>query len=171
MSEFVSIGYTKKPHGLKGEIKIEVEEAYLDDLLEMDVVVLVIKGKQTPFFLEDVRIGNSIIAKFEDVDTPEAALSIGSKEILAKASDLKIAKAAKEAEGFGYDDCVGFKIFDDGKEIGIIDELVEYPQQLIALVTYEGREVMIPLNEHFIQSLSEKKREIQMSLPEGLLDL
>ena len=80
------IVYTKKPHGLKGEIKLDVDDKYLDALLESEVLVLKIKGKDTPFFVEDIRIGNAIIAKFEDVSTPEEALSISSKEIFKVSS-------------------------------------------------------------------------------------
>ena len=171
MNQLISIGYTKKPHGLKGEIKLQVEDTYLDDLLEMDSLLLDIKGKHTPFFIEDLRIGNSIIAKFEDIDTPEAALSIGSKEILVKSDDLKIMNQLKLEAGFTYEDCLGFTIFDDNKEIGVIKELQEYPQQLMASLEYKGKETLIPLNDNFIKKIDQKKKHILMNLPEGLLEL
>ena len=75
MDKTISIGFTKKPHGLKGEIKLHIEEKYLEDMLNTDIVLLDIKGKKTPFFVEDVRVGNNIIAKFEDINTPEGATS------------------------------------------------------------------------------------------------
>ena len=39
MEKLISIGYTKKPHGLKGEIKLHIEDRYLEDLLEAGFVV------------------------------------------------------------------------------------------------------------------------------------
>ncbi len=171
MTDLVSVGYTKKPHGLKGEIKMEIEERYLDDLLETDVILLDLKGKPTPFFVQDMRVGNHIIAKLEGIDGPDTALTVASKEIFVRASDLKIANETKAAAGFTLEDCMGFKIYDNGKEIGEITEIAEYPQQLMAVVIIDDRETLIPLNDHFIVKIDEKRKLIMMELPEGLLEL
>ena len=172
MEKVVSIGYTKKPHALKGEIKLQVEERYIEDLLNAELLMIDIKGKKTPFFIEDVRIGNNIIAKFEDVNTPEAALSIAVKEIFLREEDI-LPDDEREIEIFTepYAHCLDFKIFNQGKEIGVVLELIEYPQQQMALIKYQNRDVLVPLNEHFIKKLDNKKKEIIMDLPDGILDL
>jgi 16S rRNA processing protein RimM len=45
------------------------------------------------------------------------------------------------------------------------------PQQEIAVVVYQNKEVLIPLNEKLIVSIDEDKKVILMDLPEGLLTL
>jgi 16S rRNA processing protein RimM len=172
LGKLVQIGFTKKPHGLKGELKLHIEDKYLEDLMEADVVVLQIKGKPTPFFVEDIRMGNAIIGKFEDVDTPEAALSIANKELSLREEDIIPDDLREiEVEGMRYDRCIGYTIFDGDNEIGQILEVLEYPQQEMAVIEYEGREVLIPLNTAFIVKQDDKAKKFMMDLPDGLLEL
>ena len=172
MDKIVPIGFTKKPHGLKGEMKLFVEEKYLEDLMNTDIVVLEIKGKKMPFFVEDVRVGNNIIAKFEDVDTPEDALSIANKEMFLREEDIIPDNAREfEVEVTPFEHCVGFTIFDGATEIGVIEEIVEYPQGEMAVLTYNNKDTIVPLNDVFVKKLDNEKRQIIMELPEGILDL
>jgi 16S rRNA processing protein RimM len=172
MDKTISIGFTKKPHGLKGEIKLHIEEKYLEDMLNTDIVLLDIKGKKTPFFVEDVRVGNNIIAKFEDINTPEGAISIASKEIFLRESDIiPDNEREMEVDVMPYEHCVGYTILNDGVEIGVINQIEEYPQQEMAILNYQNRDILIPLNKQFIIKLDNKKKVIEMELPDGLLEL
>jgi 16S rRNA processing protein RimM len=172
LNKLVQIGFTKKPHGLKGELKLHVEDKYLEDLMNADVVVLQIKGKPTPFFVEDIRIGNAIIGKFEDVDTPEVALSIANKELSLREEDIiPDDEREVEVEGMRYDRCIGYTIIDGENVIGQIIEVLEYPQQEMAVVEYDNREVLIPLNTAFIVKQNDKEKTFIMDLPDGILEL
>jgi 16S rRNA processing protein RimM len=172
IGKLIQIGFTKKPHGLKGELKLHIEDKYLEDLMNADVVVLQIKGKPTPFFVEDIRIGNAIIGKFEDIDTPEAALSIANKELSLREKDIIPDDEREiEVEGLQYDKCIGYMIFDGENAIGEILEILEFPQQEMAVIEYEKREVLIPLNAAFIVKQDDKAKKFIMDLPDGLLDL
>ncbi len=171
MDNIVSIGRTKKPHGLKGELKFFVEEHFVDDLMEAEILIIDVKGKKTPFFIEDVRVGNNIIVKLEEVDTPETATTLSAKEVFLREKDLKYAAQNKEDAQLPYADCIGFIIFDDTTEVGIVTNLIEYPQQYMAAVNYRNREILIPLNPAFIKKIDIKNKKILMELPEGLLEL
>jgi 16S rRNA processing protein RimM len=172
MENTISIGHTKKPHGLKGEIKLAIEERYIEDLMLTEIILLEIRGKKTPFFIEDVRVGNNIIAKFEDIDTPELALSISSKEIFLRATDL-LADDEREMimEKMPFEHCIGYTIYDGDKTIGVIEIIEEFPQQEMAILQYENREILVPLNEQFIVRVDDEGKAIYMNLPEGILDL
>ncbi len=174
-NNLISIGFTRKPHGLKGEIKLHIEERYLEDLMNTDVVMLQIKGKPTPFFVDDIRGGNAIIAKFEDINTPEQATFIQNKEILLREQDI-LTDDEREYEveidgGLKYLKCIGYTIFDGENAIGEILDILEYPQQEMAIVEYEGREILIPLNAAFVKKQDDEAKEILMELPDGILDL
>jgi 16S rRNA processing protein RimM len=173
MEDLVKIGFTRKPHGLKGEIKLQIDDKYLEDLLETDVVLLTIKGKPTPYFIEDIRVGNAILAKFEEIDTVEAAAEIGSKELSLRAKDILAdeERTFEPEEGMEYEDCVGYKIMDGETLVGEIEEVVEFPQQEMAILTREGKDVLIPLNVAFVIRRDDDLKTIFMELPKGLLDL
>ncbi|NJN33618.1 MAG: hypothetical protein HC817_04545 [Saprospiraceae bacterium] len=70
-----------------------------------------------------------------------------------------------------FEQCVGYTLFDYGKKIGIIEDVIEFPQQLMATVNIDNREVLVPLNEHFVKNCDDVQREIYLELPEGILDL
>ncbi len=172
MDKTFLIGSTKRPHGLKGELKLYVEEKYVEDLMNAEILMIDIKGRPTPFFIEDIRFGNNIIAKFEDVNTPEAAMSIANKEISLRESDLIPDDEREiEIETMPYEHCIGYTIVNEGETVGIIDNIVEYPQQEMAILNYKNKEVLVPLNQHFIKKVDDKNKVIEMGLPEGLLDL
>lgn len=173
MDTFINIGFTKKPHGLKGEIKLQIDDKYVEDLLETDVVILTIQGKEIPFFIEDIRIGNNIIGKFEEVDTLEDAQKISSKVLSLREKDIlpDELRTFDEEEGLQFEKCVGYMIVNGEEEVGIIDEVQEFPQQEMAILTYDGRDVLIPLHPAFIVKQDDELKKIFMNLPEGLLEL
>ena len=172
IENLIKVGYTQKPHGLNGELKFFIEEVYEDDFFAADVVFIEIKQKPVPHFMETVRGGNQIIVKLEDIKTREAAQMLSSKTVLMKATDLSESALSEPETEFLYDKCVGFEIIDQEKEaIGIIKEMLEMPQQEIAVIDYAGREVLIPLHPLLVKKLDVGAKKIFVELPDGLLDL
>jgi 16S rRNA processing protein RimM len=171
--EYISIGHTEKPHGLNGELKLKVQEVYWDDLEYLETLYLKIKGKPVPYFVDEIRIGNKMIIKFEDVDDRDAAQVISSTEVLAKITDLEREEgedAARSALQYGA--CLGFTVIDahDGA-IGVIQEVVAYPSQEMATVQHGGKEYMLPLHPHFVVRIDKEAKELHTNLPEGIFDL
>jgi 16S rRNA processing protein RimM len=69
-------------------------------------------------------------------------------------------------------DLKGFTAVDENEgELGEITDIHEYPQQLIAAVTYKNCEVLFPLNEEIIRGIDVVKSIVTVDLPEGLLDI
>lgn len=169
----VEIGKTKKPHGVKGELKVFVDDAYFEDLMQVKVVFIKVRGTFMPYFVESIRGGQFIILKLEDINTREDALEIGGKELALREADiLEDEERTLEVEGLEYDHLVGFEIIDaqEGR-VGKIEEIIEMPQQEMAMVRYKKKEMLIPLNDDFIIEVRENSQEVLMDLPEGLLDI
>ncbi|RMG78594.1 MAG: 16S rRNA processing protein RimM [Bacteroidetes bacterium] len=176
MEDLVSIGFTKKSHGFRGEIKMNVKDEFVEDFLNAEVVFIEISGRTAPFFIENVRYsGHTLLSKFEDIDSPEAALPLTSKPVFLRRSDLipeseKLLEVSENALSFAR--LQGFTLIDsDFGKVGPIKEVVEYPQQEMALVRFGEKELLIPLHKDLIVSIDESAKEIKMTLPEGLLDL
>ena len=171
----MSVGFTKKTYGVKGELKMKIEDKYLEDFLKSEVVFLKVGGKTVPFFLDGVRVGNALLAKFEDVDSPEDALPITSKEVFLREKDLikeEEREFVVETEDLEFQKYEGFEIESKAHGlIGKIEEILEYPQQEMALVKYNKKEILIPMNEQLIEEVLEAERKLIMNLPEGLLEL
>ncbi len=174
-NQYINIGYTKRTHGLKGEIKLVVEDRYLEDFLKNERIFVDVKGAKVPFFIEGVRGKGEMILKLEDVDSLDAAYGIQSREIFLREQDLVPLQDREldiEEETLEYEYITGFLLVDKtAGEIGRIDEVIEIPQQEMAMLKYKGREILIPLNERLVTSVDEKAKKVFMDLPEGLLDM
>lgn len=171
MDDFIQIGYTKKTHGVAGEIKVVVEEHYEDVFLEKDRVFLEIRGKKQPFFIESVRGAGDLIVKFEDIKTREDALLLQSKGVFLPVAEVPEDLEPEEPETT-YSGITDYLLVDETVgEIGRIEAVIDMPQQEMAVIHYQGREVLVPLNEQFIRSVDHKGKKVSADLPEGLLDL
>ena len=169
--DYVEIGYTQKPHGVKGEIKILIEEEYINEMRHLEILFLSVRGNILPYFIDEVRGTSSFIVKFEDVDNKEAAVKIRASPIFMKRADLKYWEEKVEVE-LVYSHCTGYQVIDvnDG-ELGKLSEVVEYPQQELGLMIINGKEILIPLNEHTIQNIDKVKKELTVEMPAGILDV
>ncbi len=171
MENKIEIGFTKKPHGLQGEIKVNIRDKYLEDFLNAHCLFLNIKGSIIPYFVESIRSTKHVLVKFEEVDTISQAEQIAGKSILIQAKDL-IPEEEKvlELDVLQYAFAESFMVIDvQVGKIGAILRVEEFPQQEMAFVEYNGQEVLIPLNDALIVSIDKTKKEIIMNLPEGLL--
>jgi len=173
MEKYISIGYTKKTKGVKGELKIEVEDIYWEDFQKSTVVFLLQKGKEMPFFIEKIIDEKELLLKLEDVDSKEAAHDLTSKEMWLRASDVSEKEEVLETQSdlqFGH--LVNYQIEDQTLgNVGIIKEVLEFPQQEMAIIFIEEKEILIPLNEELITKIDEANRVVAMDLPEGILEL
>lgn len=171
--QYTQIGRTKKPHGLNGELKLHIEEKYAEDFDQATVIFLEIGGNHTPFFVENLRGGLFDILKLEGVNSRSAAEPLAHKNMHLRDSDLlKEEERTYEPVGLEFEHLVGFQVHDETYgDIGAIKEIVEMPQQEMALVDYKGKEVMIPLNERLMVEVVDSQQVVKMDLPEGLLEL
>lgn len=172
-TQYVNIGFIKKTHGIGGELKLVVEERFLEDFLNNERVFLDVKGSKVPYFVTYVRGKGEMILKLEDVDSREAAYLLQSREVFLREQDVRPRSLdPEEEEALEYEHIEGFLLVDKtAGEVGIIDEVLDMPQQEMAFLKYKGRELLVPLNEQFIISIDEKAKKIFTDLPEGLLEM
>ena len=173
--QYVIIGRTRKAHSLTGELKISIEERYLEDFMKNERIFLEIKGAKVPYFIDNVRGGGEMIVKLEEVDNRDTAMLLQSRDVLLREQDILTEDAREfefeEEKGLEYGHLVGFTLVDETLgEIGPIDEVLEMPQQEMAFLKYKNREVLIPLNAQFIRAVDEPNMRVQVDLPDGLLD-
>jgi 16S rRNA processing protein RimM len=172
MDNYVEVGYTGKPHGINGQLKLVVEEAFERDVLQSNVLFIDMKGHPIPFFVEDLSVGNAWIVKFEDVDTRESAAGLSSKGIFLRREDLMPPEARDPDEEPNYLLYVGYFVVDtELGVIGNITDIYDLGMQTLAGVQYQGREVLVPMHPDLIREIHDDVRELVMELPKGILEL
>lgn len=163
------IGYITKTKGLKGELQLYFEfEGYQD--LDLDVIFLELNGKMVPFFVASYKLyeNSTGLFYFDDVDHVDKAQPLVKKKAYLPLSK----KPEREDDEFYYTDLKGFIAVDETLgELGEIIEVNEYPQQFVATVNYQNKEILFPLNEDFIVEIDDEENILTLDLPEGLLDI
>ncbi|NRA50347.1 MAG: hypothetical protein HRU12_14545 [Phaeodactylibacter sp.] len=108
-----------------------------------------------------------LVMKLEDIDSKEDARELIGLDILLPESAVEGQLTIEDfrlLEGFTV-------LVEEVGEIGPILAIESYPEQIMALVQYGEKEVLIPLNETFLQAIYPEEQRVEMQLPEGLLDL
>ncbi|MEO1434406.1 MAG: ribosome maturation factor RimM [Bacteroidota bacterium] len=172
LEDYIKIGRTGKAHGLHGELKISIEDEFLEDLDYLDVLFIARKSSQPlPFFLETLR-GPSI-AKFEEVDDRETAQQFQHLDLFARRSDFQRdldELPIKDHLEYGF--LINFSVSDvDLGNLGTIVDVEEFPQQEMLIISHEGKEYLVPATEAYFTQLDKTAKHLILHLPEGLLDL
>lgn len=171
---YITIGHTKKAHGISGEIKMHIEERYEEDFLKNERIFIDVKGTKVPYFVINVRGTNEFIVQLEEVNTRDTAQTLQSREICLREKDLIPEDEREmdvEEESLKYARLAGYMLSDQTLgDIGPIDEVLEMPQQEMAFLKYHNQEVLVPLNAQLIVEIDDKVKKVLMDLPEGLLE-
>ncbi|MEZ5027027.1 MAG: ribosome maturation factor RimM [Chitinophagales bacterium] len=163
--ELINIGKTGKTHGFKGHLKVYIDEFYMSDFQNIQAIFI----DNLPYFIKtkDINSDTQAIIFLEDIDTKEKAQKLQSKPIFVNEENL-----TEVLEDEPYNDIVGYEIVDTtlGK-IGKIEQIVEMPQQFLAQLKKDKKEILIPLNDDFIIDIDDEKQEVEMQLPDGFLEI
>lgn len=170
---FTTIGKTLKPYGLDGGLKVAIQEAYLEDFLQAAFLFIEQKGQPVPFFLEEID-SDQWIVYLEDIENKDHAEALSKKPISIPSVDLipKEERLFIPPSKLKYEKYKGFTLVEQkmGK-LEVIQDIIAYPQQEMALVSYKNSDILIPLNPSFIQSIDEENQIITVTLPEGIIDI
>ncbi|WP_437920694.1 ribosome maturation factor RimM [Sphingobacterium sp. LRF_L2] len=169
LSDTFYIGYVTKTRGLKGELQLFFEfEDYMD--LDFDVLFLEVNKKLVPYFVDSIKLQKNSTAylNLEDVDHIDKAQPLVKRKVYLPNDKMP----ERDPDDFRYTDLVGFLVIDEHEgELGEITNVQELPQQFIATVDFQGKELLFPLNEELILDIDMEEEIIEVELPEGLVDL
>ncbi len=155
--------------GLQGEMILKHALGRKTDLKNLSVLFIEDKsGAQLPYFITSARAKNheEVFIKLEGVNTKEAAQLLTRKTVWLKKEDFE--KFAAPAAAISL---IDFTVVENGKPLGRITEVIEQPHQVLCTVIIIGKEAFIPLHEETLLKIDRKKKEVHVSLPEGLLDI
>ncbi len=77
-----------------------------------------------------------------------------------------------EAAELSFADLTGFLAVDN--LLGVLGEIFRvdiYPQQLIALIDFNGTEILVPLNEETVKNVNHLTHTVTLELPLGLIEI
>ena len=155
--EFIEAGEIVTTHGIRGEVKVL---CWLDDpemLCEFDRCR--IDGKEV--IMEQVRVQKTCnLVKLKGVDTMDAAQLLRGKTIELYREDI-------DDEVIFAAELVGMEVQCDGKIVGKVKEVLDYPGNKVYVVKGE-KEYMIPAVSAFVLDMDMEKNLMQVRLIEGM---
>lgn len=172
-SRFIQIGYTLKPHGLKGEVSAVFDYAqYPEKIAKLRKLFLGNGDNPLPYLVEKIYPSGkkNFYLTIQGIDTREKAAEISGCKIFLPVELFE--KTFLEKDTISPAMLIGFTARDEKKNnIGTIEDIFEMPQQMLAQVFVNGKEALLPLNDSTLVKIDKRKKTVTLNLPEGLLDI
>ncbi|MEL0652731.1 MULTISPECIES: ribosome maturation factor RimM [unclassified Algibacter] len=164
------LGKIVKKYSFKGEVLAKLDTDEPDIYENLDAIFLELRNNLVPFFIESSQLHKSELLriKFEDVDEEADADAI-MKSGLYLPLDLL---PKLEGDKFYFHEVMGFTVEDvNFGTVGIIKAINDSTAQSLFEIDRDGIEILIPMNDEFINKVDRKNKTIIVDTPEGLIDL
>jgi 16S rRNA processing protein RimM len=160
---FLVVGKIRRPHGIKGELVMEV----LTDFPERIQIgrTLYAGDKHQPVKIESLRWHkNYLLIKFHGYDTPESA-GIFRNVLIYKPIDH--VPQLPEGEYYHYQ-LMGLRVVDEaGELIGVLQEiLITGANDVMLIQSPDNKEVLIPLIDSVLLDVNLEEKTIRVKPPE-----
>ena len=165
-SDVYRIGRVGKPHGVKGEVQVQIDDDVFDRV-GADYLVLRVDGILVPFFMEEYRFKSDEIALVTscDMDSSEKVRELAGCEVFFPRS------LADEVEhDLTYAELVGYSLVDanTGRRVGTIESVDDATENILFEMDNGS---LIPAPEELITDVDTESRTVTVAVPEGLLDM
>ena len=164
------LGKIVKKYSFKGELlaKLDTDQPDLYDNLE--AVFIDLRGNLVPFFIESSQLHKSDLLRlnFEDVNSEADADALIKSELYLPLDLLP----KLDGDKFYFHEVIGFTIKDKNfGDVGILRGINDSTAQALFEIDRDGIEILIPMNDEFIDKVDRKNKTIVVDTPEGLIDL
>ena len=164
--DLYKIGKIGKPHGVKGEVSFHFSDDVFDRT-EAEYLMLCIDGLMVPFFMEEYRFRSdeTALVKFCDIDTQERASELTGCEVFFP-RDV----ADDDDDNLSWAEIIGYSLIDSAtsKNIG---KIASVDDSTINILFELEDGTLIPASIELITNVDKKHKEIEIELPNGILDL
>ena len=159
MKQYLETGEIGATHGLRGEVKVYPWADSPDFLLEFDEFRI----DGTDYAVEQSRVQkNCVLLKLRGVDTVEQAMTLRGKVVEFDRTGVEL------EEGWFIADLIGLRVRTEGREIGEIKDVLQYPGNDVWVVRGDGKEYMIPAVPAFVRTVSIDEGYADVTLIEGM---
>lgn len=136
--EYLEAGKIVNTHGIKGEVKIMPYTDVPELLCEFDRLFL----DRKEIFIERSRVAkNMVIAKLEDIDTPEQAEKLRNKILYMHRDDLEL-----DDDTYFIQDLIGVEVkdADTGVVYGKITDVMQTGANDVYVIKGNSKEYLVP---------------------------
>lgn len=166
--KFLECGKIVNTHGVKGALVIESWCDSPEVLCEIKTLYYKRKEEYQPLEVTKASVhkGRALVY-FYGIDSIEAAQLLKNRVVYADREDIPI-----DEDRVFLADIIGLDVFDerDGKRLGVLADVIENPaQDIFAVKTDDGREILVPAVGEFIGHIDEEDGVYLLPIP-GMFD-
>jgi 16S rRNA processing protein RimM len=165
--EYLVVGFLRRPHGLHGEIVMEVHTDFPERLKPATPVY--IGDSYQKMVIAGTRFHNEgLLIKFEEVESPELAGRYRNQPVFVKTAD----RPALPEGQYYHHELIGFSVVDEKEEsIGTLMDILQTGANDVYVVRRaDGREVLLPVISSVILAIESGSHQIRVRPIPGLLD-
>ena len=169
MDQYFSIGHFAATFRLEGELILEHDLGKKTDFKGIQALFLETSADRfLPYFIQSAKAKNESesYVKLDGINSKEAAHLLCTKKVWLAQDDFR--KLAGKSAPISL---IGYHLLDKENDLGLIDEVIEQPHQILCRLIIREKEVLIPLNESTIKKIDHKNKQVQTDLPDGLLEI
>ncbi len=163
--EFLAIGKLRRPHGIKGNIIMDVLTDFPERLQPGRTVYI---GEEHHLPMKVARVhqhSGTILLGLEGIETPEQAGELRNQYVFVRTKAIPLLPKGE----YYHHQLLGLKVLDDqGNLLGKLDEILETRANDVYVVRSEdGRELLLPAVENeVILNIDLKRGEMIVKPPE-----
>ena len=168
-NECFNLGYIAKRVGNFGDLAFVLDVDDPTRYQKLESVFVELNNTLVPFFIKKIHLrGTTAVVSIEGIDTIEKAEEITKSSLYLPLNFLPPLTGKK----FYFHEMPGYTVIDKKYgEIGIVEEILDYPQQTIFQIKFGEHEILIPAKEEFIVSINRSTKQLELDAPEGLIDI
>jgi 16S rRNA processing protein RimM len=163
---YLTVGFLRRPHGLRGEIIMDLHTDFPERLKRGRK--LFVSEEHKPLMIEGIRgHQKGVLIKFNGIDTSEDAGQFRNQWVYVRASDVP---PLPEGQIYKHE-LIGFQIVDESENLlGELVEIIETGANDVYVVRDDsGREILLPAIPSVILDRDPARRLMRVHLLEGLI--
>ena len=166
---FLIVGKIIKPHGIRGGLKVLPITKDPDRFKQLESIYIGDENlPKASYTLEQVSYTpRHLVVYLKGINNRNDAETLRDAYLYVPAE-----QALELPEGsFYYYELVGMSVQDqEGRTLGLVKDVVDYPAHRMFVVDIDGRDVLIPDVQDIVKKIDAQKRMIAIHVIEGLLE-
>jgi 16S rRNA processing protein RimM len=165
-SVYLAIGFLRRPHGVTGEVIMDLHTDFPDRIQPGRKVY--IGGKYEVFTVDSVRAhGTALLVRLRGYDLPETAGRFRNQWMYVKSAEVP---ALPEGQYYKHE-LIGLTVLTGtGEKLGVLNEVLETgANDVYILKADDGKEILLPAIPDVILEIKMEERTMKVHLIDGLI--
>lgn len=166
---YYRVGYFSRTHGVRGNLVLQLDVDDPTRYAKIKAVHLMVNGLLVSHEVDTCSLaGKTAIIHLKELATVEQAEPYVNHDVFMPIAGLPKLKGNK----LYFHEAVGMMVTDQTEgPLGIISKILDMPEQPVAVVEFEGKELLFPFLTQFIVEVDRQQKTMLVELPAGLVDI